>query len=1046
MTFQEIILALEKFWSDYGCVIQQPHDIEVGAGTFNPATSLRALGPEPWQVAYVEPSRRPTDGRYGDNPYRLGAYYQYQVLLKPSPKDIQELYLKSLKILNIDPVKNDLRFMEDDWESPTLGASGLGWQVWWNGAEITQFTYFQQMGGLELDPIAVELTYGLERIAMYLQDVDSIFDVKWNEKLLYGDIHHISEVEYSKYHFETSNVEMLLSLFNMYEQEALACVKNGLVLPGLDYTLKCSHTFNMLDARGVISVTERVGYIDRVRNLARRCARAYVNQREEMGYPMLNKWAKGQEGERARGQEGKRARRQEGFLNSRKADLLFEIGTEEIPASYILPALEQLEKHSAQRLKENRVEFGQIRTLGTPRRLTLAIKDVATMQSDRSAEIIGPPKRVAYDENGAPTKAAIGFARNQGVSVDSLKIVETERGEYVCAQKLEKGRPTIEILQEVLPSFITSLDFPKMMRWDNLRFARPIRWIAALLGDEVVDFQLDTIFSNRQTYGHRFLSSGQISLENADIENYIQKLRAAYVIVDHNERRDEIRNQINQLLKEANCFPKIDEELLATVTFVVEYPQAIMGSFSESHLSLPKEVLVTSMEHHQMYFPCWKNDSELMAKFITISNGTDGNIDGVRRGNERVLSSRFDDAEFFYREDQKSSLAEKVGQLKNVVFQVKLGSLYEKSRRVENLSEFLAEQLGFDVITAKMASKASLLCKADLITQMVIEFPDLQGIVGKYYAANSGESAEVAIAIEEHYKPLSAEAELPKTDVGAIVSIADKLDTIVGYFGIGEIPSGSEDPYSLRRQAIGIVRILLDKGYHLAIDTAIDKAIELYKSPLGLSIVDCRLMIENLYNQQSSIINQQSSIIAGGISAETKVSVLDFFKARMDATIRSQGYSYDVSDAVLSVDATDVVDAIERARILTEFKQHDDFDAIYPAFNRVLRIIPARIGGARRKGEDDVSEQLLADDGEKRLYHELSQLEQSLAKSAAARQYSSLIEQLATLQPTIDNFFDEVLVMTDDQALRENRLALLNRLAVKLYLVADFSKLVIAGE
>jgi len=1031
MTFQEIILALGKFWSDYGCIIQQPYDIEVGAGTFNPATALRALGPEPWQVAYVEPSRRPTDGRYGDNPYRVGAYYQYQVLLKPSPEDIQELYLNSLKALNVDLVKNDIRFMEDDWESPTLGASGLGWQVWWNGAEITQFTYFQQMGGLELDPISVELTYGLERIAMYLQDVDSIFDVKWNENLLYGDIHHISEVEYSKYHFEKSNVEMLFSLFNMYEQEALSCIKNGLVMPGLDYTLKCSHTFNMLDARGVISVTERVGYIDRVRLLSRQCARAYINQREEMGYPML------------RSAECQRSSRNTQYaspdtrhLMPNAVNLLFEIGTEEIPASYILPALEQLEKLASHHLTENRIEFQQTRILGTPRRLTLAIKDVAVMQSDRSIEVIGPPKRVAYDENGNPTKAAMGFARSQGVSVDSLRIVETERGEYVCAQKLEKGRPTIEILQEILPSLITSLDFPKMMRWscsrakrrDNLRFARPIRWIVALLGDEVVDFQLDTVHSDRRTYGHRSLSPEPIVLENADIENYIQKLREAHVIVNHEERRNEIRRQIKQLLKEANCDDLIDEKLLHAVTFVVEYPQAIMGSFSESHLSLPKEVLITSMEYHQMYFPCWKNDSELMAKFITISNGTDGNIEGVRRGNERVLASRFDDAEFFYREDQKSSLAEKVQRLKNVVFQVKLGNLYEKSRRVETLSEFLAGQLGFDLATTKMASRASLLCKADLTTQMVIEFPDLQGIIGRYYAANSGEPEEVAIAIEEHYQPFSAEAELPKTDAGAIVSIADKLDTIVGYFGIGEIPSGSEDPYSLRRQAIGIVRILLDKGYHLSLDEAVDRAIELYKDK---------------------------------IPSETKASVLDFFKARIDATIRSQGYSYDVSDAVLSVDATDVVDAIARARTLTEFKQRDDFDVIYPAFNRVLRIIPERSGksplrkakGGRRKAEvkkefripkgEDVNEQLFVDDAEKRLYHELSRLEPSLAKSAATRKYNDLLEQLATLQPTIDNFFDEVLVMTDDQALRKNRLALLNQLADKLYLVADFTKLVI---
>ena len=1061
MTFQEIILALEKFWSDYGCIIQQPYDIEVGAGTFNPATSLRALGPEPWQVAYVEPSRRPTDGRYGDNPYRLGTFYQYQVLLKPAPENIQELYLDSLKILNIDPVKNDIRFMEDDWESPTLGASGLGWQIWWNGAEITQFTYFQQMGGLELDPISVELTYGLERITMYLQDVGSIFDIKWNEKLLYGDIHHISEVEYSKYHFETSNVEMLFSLFNMYEQEALACIKNGLVLPGLDYTLKCSHIFNMLDARGVISVTERVGYIDRVRNLARRCARAYINQREEMGYPMLGKGANGQEGFGRRSErslsrsvaEGER--RKEKNNSEFRVDLLFEIGTEEIPASYILPALEQLEKLASQQLKANRIEFQQIRTLGTPRRLTLAIKDVATMQSERSAEIIGPPKRVAYDEDGNPTKAAIGFARNQGVSVDSLKIVETERndlffrkavlakkhkGEYVCAQKVEKGLPTIEILQEMLPSLITSIDFPKMMRWDNLRFARPIRWIIALFGDEVVDFQLDTIRSGRKSFGHRSLKPAPIDIPNADLEGYVQELREAYVIVDPKERRNEIKRQVSQLLEEANCAPKIDEELLDTVTFVVEYPQAIMGSFSESHLLLPKEILVTSMKSHQMYFPCFRNsqnrggrttatdDSELLAKFITISNGTDGNYDGVRRGNERVLGSRFDDAEFFYSEDRKLSLAEKIEKLKKVVFQVKLGTLYEKSLRIEKLSAFLSQQLGFDLVTAKKAARAAVLCKADLTTQMVIEFPDLQGIVGKYYAANSGESEEVAIAIEEHYQPLSAEAELPKTDIGAIVSIADKLDTIVGYFGIGEIPTGSEDPYSLRRQAIGIVRILINKTYHLSLDAAVEKAIELYKEE---------------------------------IPAESKTSMLDFFKARIDATLRSQGYSYDVSDAVLSADATDVVDAIERARVLTEFRQREDFDTIYPAFNRVLRIIPERSGKSPLsplcqrgekggiypliKGGEEVNEQLLVDEAEKQLYHELSNLEETPVELAITRKYSDLLKQLVTLQPTIDNFFDEVLVMTDDQNLQRNRLALLNWLADKLYIVADFTRLVIEG-
>ena len=287
MNFQELIMALEKFWADYGCLIQQPYDLEVGAGTFNPATLLRVLGPEPWAVAYVEPSRRPTDGRYGENPNRLGHYYQYQVIIKPSPIDIQNTYLGSLKFLGVDPLDHDIRFVEDDWESPTLGASGLGWEVWLDGMEITQFTYFQQAGSIRLDPISVEITYGLERIAMYLQEKENVFDLMWNDRVTYGDVHKKGEWELSVYHFETADVDMLVKMFDMQEKEATGLAEKGLVLPAYDYCLKCSHTFNILDARGAISVTERTHYIDRIRNLARLAARNYLAQREEMGYPLL---------------------------------------------------------------------------------------------------------------------------------------------------------------------------------------------------------------------------------------------------------------------------------------------------------------------------------------------------------------------------------------------------------------------------------------------------------------------------------------------------------------------------------------------------------------------------------------------------------------------------------------------------------------------------------------------------------------------------------------------------------------------------------------
>ena len=289
MTFQELIFALEKYWASHGCIIQQPYDIEVGAGTFNPATFLRALGPEPWNVAYVEPSRRPTDGRYGENPNRLQHYYQYQVVMKPSPLNIQDLYLDSLKSVGIDPLDHDIRFVEDDWESPTLGAWGLGWEVWLDGMEITQFTYFQQVGGIDLNPVSVELTYGIERIAMYIQETDNVFKLKWNENITYGDIHHRAEVEFSIYNFETADTKILRNLFDIYEKESLRIAENGLILPAYDYCLKCSHTFNLLDARGAISVAERTSYIGRVRSLARLCAEGYLKQRQEIGYPLLGK-------------------------------------------------------------------------------------------------------------------------------------------------------------------------------------------------------------------------------------------------------------------------------------------------------------------------------------------------------------------------------------------------------------------------------------------------------------------------------------------------------------------------------------------------------------------------------------------------------------------------------------------------------------------------------------------------------------------------------------------------------------------------------------
>ncbi len=1013
MTLQEIILALEKFWADQGCIIQHPCDIEVGAGTFNPATFLRCLGPEPWKVAYVEPVRRPTDGRYGENPFRVGAYYQYQVILKPAPENVLPLYLESLYHLGISPRKNDIRFVEDDWESPTLGASGLGWEVWWNGAEVTQFTYFQQMGSIDLAPVCAEITYGLERIALYLQDVDNFFDIRWNEHVNYGDVHRQSEVEYSTYNFERADVEMLFELFGTYEKETHACLDAGLVLPATDHVLKCSHTFNMLDARGVISVTERVSYIERVRRLAQRIARAYVKQREEMAHPLVGRFGTGTQ---PIGDSGFVPVTDSAVSPSQEtADFLFEIGTEEIPASYVPPVLAQLREIATESLTDQRIPFGAIETLGTPRRVTVSIKRVKTFQESRETEVVGPPKRVAYDERGEPTKAAIGFARTQGVELAALRIVETERGEYVAASKLETGEPTRAVLKKLLPEWVQALRFPKTMRWETesgdagtfARFARPIRWLVALLGADVVSCTYGAVEAGRVTYGHRSLHPEPIALASADLEVYAERLRAAGVIVCQNERRETIKKQVATLLKAEGCLPILDDELLDTVNYLVENPQPVVGNFSESHLKIPSEVLITAMKKHQRYFPMWMSETALAAKFITISNGTDGNIEGVRHGNERVLHARLNDAAFFYREDQKTGLADKVERLGAVVFHAKLGSLLEKVERLKTLVSYIGGHLRLSETSVHHAARAAWLCKADLTTQMVIEFPSLQGITGRHYARNSGEVASVAAAIAEHYQPLGADTPLPETEIGAIVSIADKIDTIVGYFGIGERPTGSQDPYSLRRNALGTIRIVQELQLSLSLGAVVQKAHSLY----GVAL-----------------------------AGDTETSVLNFIKERLRVILlQTQRFAPDLADAVLAVGEVDVIDVFSRATALAEFRLTPSFEAVYNALNRVLRILPQR-------PPETVETTLLREVAEKRLSDVITELEPGFKRSLREGDYGKLLAQLAALQPTIDKFFDEVLVMAKEPALRANRLALLNRIGQNVYAVADLTKLVIAGN
>jgi glycyl-tRNA synthetase len=447
LSFQNVIMRLERYWADYGCLIWQPYSEKLGAGTANPATTLRVLGPEPWNVAYVEPSYRAADGRYAENPNRMQMHIQYQVILKPDPGNPQELYLGSLEAVGIDMRDHDVRFVEDNWEAPALGSWGLGWEVWLDGQEISQYTYFQQAGGLNADPVAVELTYGLERIVTYLQKVRSVWEIDWDGVHTYGDVLMRPEIEHCVYNFELADVERMSQLYNLYEQEARSAMDRGLVIPAYDYIVRCSHTFNVLDARGAIGVTERASYFGRMRDLTRAVARLYVEQREEMGYPFLKRQEVGGKGQEA----GRRTQEAgSGKQETEPATFLFEIGTEELPVGDLALALEQLGREVPRMLDEARLSYGAVQVMGTPRRQAVLVQGLVPRQTDQTLEVQGPPARVAFDADGNPTRAAEGFARKQGVAVEDLRVVTEEDKSYVVATKTEEGRPAGEVLAGIL--------------------------------------------------------------------------------------------------------------------------------------------------------------------------------------------------------------------------------------------------------------------------------------------------------------------------------------------------------------------------------------------------------------------------------------------------------------------------------------------------------------------------------------------------------------------------------------------------------------------
>ena len=684
-------------------------------------------------------------------------------------------------------------------------------------------------------------------------------------------------------------------------------------------------------------------------------------------------------------------------------ELLLEIGTEEIPAGFIPQALVDLEALVKKELEVSRIDFNGIKTLGTPRRLVLVVESVSERQRDEETKKIGPSKQAAFDAKGNPTKAAIGFAKSQSVPVESLTMIQTEKGEYVCAVKKESGRPTSELLAALLPKWILSIPFQKSMKWADvpIRFARPIHWILALFGGEVVSFEVGNIRSGKITYGHRFMHSGPVPVK--DFQSYLQKTREASVIVDPVERKKKIEDEMIREGAKVSGRVLKDEDLLNEVNFLVEYPVALCGTFDSKFLSLPREILIHSMKEHQRYFPVVDDHGKLLPYFICISNIYPKNREVVVKGNERVLKARLSDAVFFFEDDLKIPLEKRVEQLKKVVFQAKLGTSYEKVMRFRQLALWMTERI--DPKLREAVERTSLLCKADLVTGMVGEFPKLQGIVGKEYARLSKERPEVAEAIYEHYLPGFAGDRLPSSPIGDIVSIADKMDTIVGCFGVNLVPTGTADPFGLRRQALGIIRIILEKKYPISLRGLIGESEKQLKEKMERPV------------------------------EEVKEEVLDFFRVRYHNFLLDKEYPFDVTDAVLSISFDELLDVQGRIDALRKAKEWKDFESIVIAFKRAMNILK----GSPPKRE--INPSLFAESAEQSLYQSFLKAKEKIGLHLNKSDYPSALLEMIQMKKPIDGFFDGVMVMVEDEAVRNNRLALLDEIGKLFLRIADFSKL-----
>lgn len=811
MTFQEILSSLINFWSSQGCVHILPYDSETGAATFNPATALETLKDTPFRSVYVEQCRRPQDGRFGLNPNRLQSFHQLQVIIKPIPLNIQELYLQSLEAVGLKREMHDIRFVHDDWESPTLGASGLGWEVWIDGMEVTQFTYFQIVAGIELSVPCVEVTYGLERLAMFIQNTHSIMDIAYSQDISYKDLYLEKERQWSHYNFSHASKDYWETQFNLSEKEVPLLCKEKLPYPAFDFAIKASHAFNMLESRGFLSVTQRVDYIKRVRHLSKQASSCYMENEDVI--------------KKKKRDQAKPPISKVPFETRKENTLLLEINSEQLPAIYVENAINSFVSYLVKLFDKYNICHGSLKKYATHRRLSVVIENFPHQVASQKKTKSGPSIDKMYDSHGKITPVGVGFfsaCDMQPPSIDDVLqnaipgITYNEKQKRVSVETQVHYFSTLEIISHYFEHCVENISFPKKMTWDEagLSYARPLKSIVALYGENIIPLSVGNLYSDRYSLTHEQSSSSSLLIPTAS--SYETTLKSSGLMVDALERQKTIVIKVSEIESSLDAQGMLTPQLLNELVYLSEYPFVALGMFPEKFLSLPEKLTATTMIAHQRYIPLVsKSSSTLLPSFIMVCDRLP--TKSILRNNVNVLTARLSDGLFLFNEDMNQEESYFLEKLQNIEYHHKLGSLFEKQERTSATLRALLQETS---INAPYALEAAQRCKIDIATETVSEFPELQGYIAKVYTQQFLDP-EVAQCIEEHWWPLSENSSLPTTKDAALLSISDKIDTLYSYVLIDITPSSSSDPFALRKAAIGCVKTAIHHELPISIDTLV---------------------------------------------------------------------------------------------------------------------------------------------------------------------------------------------------------------------------------